>query len=356
MNLVQWFVYFWANTVLFKVPVFYQQELDVEKLFKLVMDYGGSIAVNNQRAWSTIGKVLGPRDRKASSLAFQIKRLYCTYLLDYEKEVSPYTALDSVPMVYSSRKRPKLDDEDSDIILLDDEAIQLQRKNRPKRNNGSMSFENGEDDPGIELVGQDIMLWNDTRNKLVRASVNGYDPDTELHGINYHGEELSEFVDLRFRTWQPAEDGEAGEQLIGVHNMNPSETTAIEQLARLKEGPVTQYYLPWGVNGVDQYINSNRSSVQEKTKAEHSTSGQLYQQLRQAKEQIQSLENEAAAHRLAVQDAYRTTMLQENQLERQIHDQKRRLILARNHRDTLIKTQQDLLKAIEQLKSGSRQN
>eukprot|EP01026_Neomeris_dumetosa_P053805 TRINITY_DN4816_c0_g1_i4.p1 TRINITY_DN4816_c0_g1~~TRINITY_DN4816_c0_g1_i4.p1 ORF type:complete len:315 (-),score=56.51 TRINITY_DN4816_c0_g1_i4:346-1290(-) len=76
----------------FQFPIFNRTYFDVERLWNEVMARGGSSQVCLSKAWAEIGRQFNP-PKYMTNLSSIIRSLYERFLLPYELEVSPHTAM-----------------------------------------------------------------------------------------------------------------------------------------------------------------------------------------------------------------------------------------------------------------------
>eukprot|EP01024_Parvocaulis_polyphysoides_P065974 TRINITY_DN7719_c0_g2_i4.p1 TRINITY_DN7719_c0_g2~~TRINITY_DN7719_c0_g2_i4.p1 ORF type:complete len:419 (+),score=79.03 TRINITY_DN7719_c0_g2_i4:261-1517(+) len=76
----------------FQFPIFNRTYFDVERLWNEVMARGGSSQVCLSKSWAEIGRLFNP-PKYMTNLSSIIRSIYERYLLPYEQEVSPHTAM-----------------------------------------------------------------------------------------------------------------------------------------------------------------------------------------------------------------------------------------------------------------------
>eukprot|EP01024_Parvocaulis_polyphysoides_P039153 TRINITY_DN3535_c0_g6_i1.p1 TRINITY_DN3535_c0_g6~~TRINITY_DN3535_c0_g6_i1.p1 ORF type:complete len:257 (-),score=19.69 TRINITY_DN3535_c0_g6_i1:171-941(-) len=96
-----------TNSKPFQFPLFNRRSFDVEKLWTLVRQYGGSSKVTLQKQWAEIGRQFSP-PKYMTNLSTIVKNIYERYLLDYEKIHYALTAMPGPGSTrYPRRKRKR---------------------------------------------------------------------------------------------------------------------------------------------------------------------------------------------------------------------------------------------------------
>eukprot|EP01025_Chloroclados_australasicus_P069077 TRINITY_DN9684_c0_g1_i4.p1 TRINITY_DN9684_c0_g1~~TRINITY_DN9684_c0_g1_i4.p1 ORF type:complete len:410 (-),score=55.57 TRINITY_DN9684_c0_g1_i4:1371-2600(-) len=140
----------------FQFPIFNRTYFDVEKLWNEVMSRGGSSQVCLSKSWAEIGRCFNP-PKYMTNLSSIIRSIYERYLLPYELEVSPHTAMPMSNGTDKSRRRRRAPTPRSQPvevasmnINLPEEFLQLQPPQK-KLNEGHQGVElaMGEHDAGI---------------------------------------------------------------------------------------------------------------------------------------------------------------------------------------------------------------
>eukprot|EP01023_Acetabularia_acetabulum_P017367 TRINITY_DN18663_c2_g1_i1.p1 TRINITY_DN18663_c2_g1~~TRINITY_DN18663_c2_g1_i1.p1 ORF type:complete len:248 (-),score=31.36 TRINITY_DN18663_c2_g1_i1:349-1092(-) len=96
-----------TNSKPFQFPLFNRRSFDVEKLWTLVRQYGGSSKVTLQKQWAEIGRQFNP-PQYMTNLSTIVKNIYERFLLDYEKIHYAPTAMPGPGSTrYPRRKRKR---------------------------------------------------------------------------------------------------------------------------------------------------------------------------------------------------------------------------------------------------------
>eukprot|EP01023_Acetabularia_acetabulum_P055657 TRINITY_DN64439_c0_g1_i1.p2 TRINITY_DN64439_c0_g1~~TRINITY_DN64439_c0_g1_i1.p2 ORF type:complete len:217 (+),score=20.25 TRINITY_DN64439_c0_g1_i1:95-745(+) len=96
-----------TNNKPFQFPVFNHEYFDVEHLWNLVRDSGGSAKVTLQKQWAELGRQFNP-PAYMTNLSTVVKSIFERYLLDYEQVNCPSGALpgpSSASVTARKRKR-----------------------------------------------------------------------------------------------------------------------------------------------------------------------------------------------------------------------------------------------------------
>eukprot|EP01025_Chloroclados_australasicus_P009203 TRINITY_DN1353_c1_g1_i1.p2 TRINITY_DN1353_c1_g1~~TRINITY_DN1353_c1_g1_i1.p2 ORF type:complete len:273 (-),score=24.18 TRINITY_DN1353_c1_g1_i1:493-1311(-) len=95
----------------FQFPLFNRQSFDIEKLWTLVRQYGGSSKVTLQKQWAEIGRKFDP-PTYMTNLSTIVKNIYERFLLEYEKVHFASTAMPGPGSTrYPRRKRKRKDEQ-----------------------------------------------------------------------------------------------------------------------------------------------------------------------------------------------------------------------------------------------------
>eukprot|EP01023_Acetabularia_acetabulum_P046996 TRINITY_DN4920_c0_g2_i1.p1 TRINITY_DN4920_c0_g2~~TRINITY_DN4920_c0_g2_i1.p1 ORF type:complete len:412 (-),score=74.50 TRINITY_DN4920_c0_g2_i1:166-1401(-) len=109
----------------FQFPIFNRTYFDVERLWNEVMARGGSSQVCLSKSWAEIGRLFNP-PKYMTNLSSIIRSIYERYLLPYEQEVSPHTAMPLSNGTEKHRRRRRAPISRPLNINMADEFIQLE--------------------------------------------------------------------------------------------------------------------------------------------------------------------------------------------------------------------------------------
>eukprot|EP01023_Acetabularia_acetabulum_P006744 TRINITY_DN12834_c0_g2_i5.p1 TRINITY_DN12834_c0_g2~~TRINITY_DN12834_c0_g2_i5.p1 ORF type:complete len:337 (+),score=54.46 TRINITY_DN12834_c0_g2_i5:160-1170(+) len=173
----------------YRAPKFNKRDFSIERLWNVVMMYGGSQQVCREKAWAKIGRQFNP-PKSMTNLSFHIKRLYERYLLAYEKEVSSNTAMPWQHSPYSKRFREE------------NESSGESPSKRAFKGYTSEKWVHQSAVPlrGRQLIGRRIKLWIPQEKDYMQANVLSYNEQKDVYGLEYD-DGFQEEVDLNLETW-----------------------------------------------------------------------------------------------------------------------------------------------------------
>ncbi|GAB4819164.1 hypothetical protein N2152v2_006210 [Parachlorella kessleri] len=280
-----------------KVPLFNKYEIDLFKLFKLVLKCGGADAVVASKRWAWIGRHFNPPP-SMTDLSFQIKKIYNGKLLQFEEgrlQPGTYAATSDMP-VSQAYRRGELGVE----VVLEGEPASLpapapKAERAPKSNKGPSKKQAAGPGPASDvdasagptrhsqrkrsvtaaaasaaalapevLVGRRIgVMWAEDR-QFYFGRVAEYQAKDGLHQIRYDDGEV-EFLDLETEEWVLEEDQVTGRAAtaaaapaFGAGGLEPGEGQqqhdgavgpGLKRSRSAKEGPRNQEGAPAGPPG-----------------------------------------------------------------------------------------------------------